>query len=385
MSSAVRARPMLRSLVMGGIVLALVLWQASPALACGIVVSRSGLVEADAFTAMISYDGATEDVAVRITYGNVTEDFGWVVPVPAVPTLSAADLSGFATAARITTPPLPPRGGALPFGGVGAAPPGGVQELSRSVIGDLEFVVLRATGSGALGEWMTTNGFTFHYGQAENLQRYLDRGWLVVAARLAQGVARSRNAAAVRLTFASPTLVYPLAAAGATHPGSVRTTFYVVSPWRPRSSDLPETVVRPGASGDFAEPAARLEMRYSAPLRAEDATSLSRTVPVPGVAWLTRYDSRWDLTKIDRDLTLVRSADQSVVDFSALPGPGEEPPVGAIVGAWALVAGSFFVGWRIARRRAAGRVFLVLGILTVSLPVAAAVLVVALAFLTACC
>lgn len=423
---------------MAAMTLAALLWQASPALACGIVVSRNGLVEADAFAAMIAYDGVREDVAVRLAYEKVTEDFGWVMPVPALPTLAAADLSGFATAARITTPPEPPRGAGFGSGGVGAGPPGGVDVLSRSIIGDLEFVVLRASGTGALSEWMMANAFAFHYGQAEALGRYLDRGWLVIAARLAQQVAAARNAASVRVSFATPTLVYPLAAAKATHPGSLRTTFFTITPWRPAAQGLPEGVVRPLADRSFPAPAARLDLRYTAPLASSDAASLSRTVPVPAGAWLTRYDSTWDLLTIDRDLTLARSTDQSVVDFSGLQVE-EGPPVAAIAGlvvlvlagtgllawrarwtrwlawsaaaglaavgavaialssgveegapvafvvGWAALAGACFVAWRTARGRVLGRVFLVLGILATLFPVAATILFIVLIALNGGC
>lgn len=364
------------------IAIAMLLAHASPAVACGILVSRSGLVEADTFTAMIAHDGGDrEDVAVRITYGNVGEDFGWVMPVPSLPTLAAADLSGFAAAARITAPPARPRGG-TGFGvGAGAPPPGSVEEVSRSVIGDLEFVVLRATGSGALSGWMATNGFAFHYGQAEALERYIERGWLVIAARLAQQAATVRKAASVRVSFASPTLVYPLAAASATHPGSLRTTFFAITPWRPSAEGLPETVVRPRPDGSFAEPGPRLELRYSKPLEASDAASLSRTIPARAGGWLTRYDSSWDLRALERDLTLVRAADQSVIDFSAIEALDDEggpPALGIAALGWALLTAALFVGRRAARGRTLGRIFLAMGIVSALLPVVAALLVLAL-------
>jgi hypothetical protein len=274
------------------------------------------------------------------------------MPVPALPTITAADQSGFTAAARITTPPPAPRGDEGFGFGVGAAPPGaGVQELSRSVIGDLEFVVLRASGSAALSDWMATNGFAFHYGQDGSIQRYLDRGWLVIAARLAQQVASRRNTASVRVSFATPSLVYPLAAAAATHGGSLRTTFYVITPWRPSAQGLSEAVVRPLADRSFPIPGARLDLRYSAPIATADAGSLSRTVPVPSGAWLTRYDSTWDLLTIDRDLTLVRSDDQSVVDFSALPDDGPGPPAALFVGLAVIIALSVALVWRLRRTR----------------------------------
>lgn len=326
--------------------LAALLWQSSTALACGVVVSRGGLVEADAFTAMISHDGITEHIAIRLTYGNVTEDFGWILPVPAVPTLTAADLSGFARAASLTAPPEPPMSGLCP-GCAGAPAPGAVEELSRSVIGDLEFVVLRATGTGALSEWMAANGFAFHYGQAEALQRYLERGWVVIAARLAQQTAAVRRAASVRVSFATPTLVYPLGAGAATHPGSLRTTFYTLTPWRPAAREIPEVVVRPRTDRSFPVPGARLELRYSAPLDPADAASISRTVPVPPGAWLTRYDSTWDLLTIDRDLVLVRASDQSAVNFASLSEEGG--PGGWIVALTIAIAALAVVAWRTRR------------------------------------
>jgi len=48
----------------------------------------------------------------------------------------------------------------------------------------VEFVTLRASGTDALSAWMAANGFAYHDQQSQALGSYLQRGWVVVAARL---------------------------------------------------------------------------------------------------------------------------------------------------------------------------------------------------------
>lgn len=280
-----------------------------PALACGGLVSQRGDAEIASFVTMLAFDGTTEDVVTTVRYGAVTEDFGWLLPLPAPPTIERANLGGIAAAERISKPPP------FLYGGLEGSAPGAVQELSRRVVGDLEFVVLRASGSDALSAWMQANGFALHDAQSTALESYLSRGWVVVAARLARRVAATADSLSVRLRFPTATLTYPLAMAGAPHDGTLRTTFYIVTPWRPHAVGLDEAVVRPSET-EFLSPGARLELRYSAPLSAQDAADVASSVAVPSGAWLTRYDSEWVLRDLTRDLVLERSRDQSPVDFS---------------------------------------------------------------------
>jgi hypothetical protein len=131
--------------------------------------------------------------------------------------------------------------------------------------------------------------------------------------------APTSDSVGVHLRFPSSTPVYPLELAAGDHVSAVlRTTFYVVTPWRPLAQGLRQQVVRPDEQGFFNYPGDLLEMRYSAPLGADDAAAVGASVTVPPGAWLTRYDSGWILEHLSADLVLQRSPDQSRVDFRAL-------------------------------------------------------------------
>ena len=291
----------------------------SPALACGGLVSPNGSADMSGFAAMISYDGTTEDALVGVLYQNSpATDFGWLLPLPSQPAITDGDPSGIVRAEEITRPPEPPDMG---IGGGGARAPGstsGVTELGRTTVHGLEFVTLAAGDTAALAQWMNTHGFTFHDRQAATIQTYLDRHWVVVVARATPDKAPASGVIWVRMQFTSADLTYPMAIAGASHPGSLKTTLFIITPYRPQSKGLTQEVQRPADDGTFEQAGSRLELRYSAPLTSADAALLSPSVPIPNGAWLTRYDSTWTEASLTSDLVLVRSTDQSTVDYSAL-------------------------------------------------------------------
>ena len=290
---------------------------ASPAVACGGLVSPNGSAEMGGFSALISFDGAKEDLIAGVLYQNAHSDgFGWLMPLPSAPQITPGDPSGLTAAQAITEPPHP---SALHVGGAGA--PGssqGVTELGRTTVQGLEFVTLAAGDTAALATWMTTHGFVFHDRQQTSVQGYLDRHWVVVVARAAPGTAPANGVIWVRMQFTSANLTYPMAIAGANHPGTLSTTVFVVTPYRPQSQGLAQEVQRPDDNGYFASPGSRLELRYSAQLQGADATRLSASVSVPQSPWLTRYDSLWNDTDLATDLVLTRSPDQSPIDYAAL-------------------------------------------------------------------
>jgi hypothetical protein len=289
------------------------------ALACGATVSADGSAELQGMSALLSFNGTHEDLAVVVSYAAPTGSFVWLMPLPTTPQVSATSVAGMVDGFQITTPPLesayqqPPNG----FSGT-PIPLGGVLELGRSRIGNLEFVTLGATGAGEVATWMLANGFAYHDTQLESVQGYLARHWVIVAARTIAGSTPQNGAIAVRFIFPTSEPVYPLAIAGASHQGTLPMHVLVATPYRPASVTYPETTVQPASNG--AEPAAlsRLELRYTSTLTEAERIQVGQSVAVPPGYWLTRYDAQWQLTDLSQDLVLDRAADQSKVNFDAL-------------------------------------------------------------------
>ena len=99
---------------------------------------------------------------------------------------------------RITTPPLESGYQPQPYVSGTPNPLGGVLELGRSKIGNLEFVTLGATNAGEVATWMVANGFAYHDTQLQSVQGYLAKHWVIVAARTIAGSTPQNGAIAVQ-------------------------------------------------------------------------------------------------------------------------------------------------------------------------------------------
>ena len=198
---------------------------------------------------------------------------------------------------------------------------------------------------------MRKHGFAFHDRQEPVLQDYLDRDWVVVAARGLQGGPRAGSLVPVRFRFRTPEPVYPLALAGTGHEEQeLDVSLFVLSPFRPTATTFGEQIVRPSETGDFPPPGPELELRYSAPL-GEDAGRMQATPDT----WLTRYEATLVTTELTTDLVFARSPDQAAIDYAAIDA-GTGGTGGWILWtaiAFVLVVLAIWISLGMARRRRA--------------------------------
>jgi hypothetical protein len=292
----------------------------SPALACGGMVSPDGSAEVQGFEALLEHRDAEETLLVSVDYQAHAEatEFGWIMPLPAAPEIEQAVDEPIQAAVRITTPPreedivpdlIPTDEGE----GVTAGGAPGVDVIGRQVVGGLRFVTLGGTDAVEVRDWMRDHGFTFHDRQEPAIQSYLDRGWVVVAARLPDGSAPEAELVPVRFRFPTEDPVYPLALAGTEHKGFLIMRLFVLTSKRVTSTTYGERVIPPGDIR-YDYPAKHLELRYAAPVTAADARSLGTEEGM----WLSRWDAHWRTDRISGDLEFAISPDQSRLDFSGL-------------------------------------------------------------------
>ncbi|MGH2710439.1 MAG: DUF2330 domain-containing protein [Actinomycetota bacterium] len=286
------------------------------ALACGAMVSEEGTAELLGFEALLRWDGTTEELLVSVDYRSGDPTFGWLMPLPAAPDIVEGDGALIEEAFAITEPPIAEEEG----DGEGAgAPPavGGAPEvdvIGRDTVGGLRFVTLGAQGASDVARWMRKHDFGFHDRQEPVLQGYLDKGWVVVAARVAPGEKLDASLVPVSFTFPTPELTYPLAMAGAGHEKiDLGMSLFVLSPFRPASTTYPERVVEPDPSAGFGAPGRRLELRYSAPLGGQ-----AERMGASPETWLTRYEANIPVQNLGQDLVLAPAAEQIPVDYSDL-------------------------------------------------------------------
>ena len=325
------------------------------ALACGGMVSESGGAELTGFEALLRWEDGTEELLVSVGFASPDPTFGWLMPLPSAPEIEEADLALIEEAFEITEPPRTQddsdgEGAGAPM--VGGAP--GVDVIGRDTVGGLRFVTLGGERAGEVARWMRKHHFGFHDRQEPVLQDYLDRRWVVVAARVAPGETLTASLSPISFTFPSPEPTYPLAMAGSGHLGlDLGMSLFVLTPFRPASTTYPERIVRPDPGDGFAPPGRQLELRYSAPL-GDQAERMEATPDT----WLTRYEMNARAEELTEDLVLTRATEQSAVDYAnLLDGGGSQgsfawvmPVAIGIVG----VALAIRISVGMARRRRAG-------------------------------
>ncbi|MFD3660671.1 DUF2330 domain-containing protein [Streptomyces sp. NPDC058659] len=202
----------------------------APAYACGcgaMIPDKAERIGVDREESAVHWDGSTETVVMRFRVHGNARRAAWIMPVPSRADVSLGDPALFDELDRLTEPEQRdrfyfwPRGDDWPFSGgygdgAGAAPPGsapGVGVVGRERLGPFDVARLTATDPDALGGWLRANGFELPERLTAALRPYVERTWEYVAVRLApeeKNTALSGELTPLRITFASPELVYPM-------------------------------------------------------------------------------------------------------------------------------------------------------------------------------
>ncbi|MEU1370546.1 DUF2330 domain-containing protein [Streptomyces sp. NPDC005803] len=203
----------------------------APAYACGcgaMVVDRDSRVSVDREMSVVSWDGGTEQIVMRLTVRGNAPAAAWIMPVPHRATVELGDASLFSELETLTAPVSKtdhyfwPRAKDWPFGGSsgrtgdGAAAPAAaapVEVVGRERLGPFDVARLAATDPAALEGWLKENGFELPDRLATALRPYVEQKWEYVAVRLAPrdaGGPLSGTLDPLRLRFASDRPVYPM-------------------------------------------------------------------------------------------------------------------------------------------------------------------------------
>ncbi len=199
--------------------------------------------------AILVYDAGREDLILQVKYEGPVSEFGWLVPVPNLPTVQKGSMKCFYELSQYTqkhfeNPWQHGRGqyAALSKGKNDAAesvePP--VKVIEIKTVGAYEIAVLATKDTGALEKWLEANHFSFPTNTTEVIDSYVQRQWYFVAVKvnLTKGPLGLVSSALklpagelnpLRISFDSAHCVYPLKISSANGtPSEIQV--YVLSP-----------------------------------------------------------------------------------------------------------------------------------------------------------
>jgi hypothetical protein len=210
-------------LVLAALVAVQLLVLARPALACGCgaVLTPQNTAVADE-TSLVRFQGTpgagtpgTEDIVMSLRLAGSPSSAAWFLPVPARPTFALADVDLFNTLAQVTAPRIQVEGGGgHGRGNAAAAPPQpSVTLLQQQTVGPYQVATLAASDGTALHDWLSAHGYQLPAALASAVQPYAAAGWRYVAVRFDPAAGQQTLGSQLpplRVTFASPQLVYPM-------------------------------------------------------------------------------------------------------------------------------------------------------------------------------
>jgi len=143
--------------------------------------------------AIIAYNAGHEDLILQVKYGGPVEEFGWLVPVPALPTVKEGSMECFYELSKYTQELWEPRMThgrgmeKLSAAGLGVEKPEAVKVIEIKTVGAYEVAVLSATDADALKNWLKANQFSIPQDKADVIESYVKKGWYFVTARINLG------------------------------------------------------------------------------------------------------------------------------------------------------------------------------------------------------
>jgi HEAT repeat protein len=135
--------------------------------------------------AIIVHDAGREDLLLQVKYEGPLEEFGWLIPVPSLPTVEKGSMQPFYELSQLTQRQWGESHGATPL----SAATRGAREDAMNVIeiktvGAYEVAILSAQDAGSLERWLKVHDYSIPEGKAEIIDEYILKGWYFVAAKI---------------------------------------------------------------------------------------------------------------------------------------------------------------------------------------------------------
>ncbi|MFH1236390.1 MAG: DUF2330 domain-containing protein [Parcubacteria group bacterium] len=191
--------------------------------------------------AVIFYDQGVETLVISASFQGNAEDFGWVIPTPAMPTVARGSDELFTSLQELTGQTYQYEQPLSRHGGADDVSTGSITIVETKQVDYYDVTVLTSDDKDALVSWLKENKYEFPTSASYILDSYIENGWFFVAMRVnPQSLEwlnvgerlRSGHATPVVISFPTQNIVYPLRISSVTN----RPTYS-----SPSSLDVPHT------------------------------------------------------------------------------------------------------------------------------------------------
>jgi hypothetical protein len=135
--------------------------------------------------AIIVHDAGREDLLLQVKYEGPLEEFGWLIPVPSLPTVEKGSMQPFYELSELTQRQWGAgHGAAYLSAGTRGALEEAVRVIEVKTVGAYEVAILSAQDSGSLERWLKVHDYSFPEGKGAIIDEYIRKGWYFVAAKI---------------------------------------------------------------------------------------------------------------------------------------------------------------------------------------------------------
>ena len=189
--------------------------------------------------AIIVHDAGRETLILQVKYDGPLEEFGWLIPVPNLPTVKKSSMECFYELSKFTQKNLEPRWhtATLSMKGGSAEEEPPVKVIEVKTVGAYDIAVLSTKDSAALENWLKENQFAFPANAAGVIDAYVKQHWYFTEGALAAANLLRLGTNGVSALIAAMQNTNPAVRA---HAMSVAEQMFVVSPSNRRPDENEE-------------------------------------------------------------------------------------------------------------------------------------------------
>ena len=180
---------------------------------------------------VIWYENGTETLIISTAFKGNAASFGWLIPVPAKPTVEKASDELFTSLNDLTQPRYSSQPGPMGMFGVGGISSGvRLEDKSGPVAPTIyegkaldvfDMTTLSAKDDKGLRDWLSDHGYNYPADRDYIIKSYTDSDWYFVAVKVnsqnassASGSLSEGHATPLKITFKTDRIIYPLKLSG---------------------------------------------------------------------------------------------------------------------------------------------------------------------------